>query len=166
MPRVYIKKLPSIEYRIARRIRPNGECREWTPAGRKDRKSDSSYRPTIGTGHSGQTITLARLVWELAHGPIPENLWILHRCDNIRCIRTSHLYPGTPSRNTRDAVERGRWGARRLEQHNLAKLTNQQVLEIRSRYQAEHIEQKVLAAEYGVSPSNIGCIVNGKTWKM
>ena len=45
------------------------------------------------------------------------------------------------------------------------KLTDAQVREIRELYEFGVIGRRQLAAEFGVSPSTIGSIVNGKTWR-
>jgi hypothetical protein len=47
-----------------------------------------------------------------------------------------------------------------------AKLTWEQVAEIRSRYAAGGVLQRELAKEYGVSTANICLIVTGKLWKI
>jgi hypothetical protein len=49
-----------------------------------------------------------RVAWELTKGPIPGGLHVLHRCDNRRCVRPSHLYLGTNADNVRDKVAKGR----------------------------------------------------------
>lgn len=165
MPSVYTKKLPEIEYRIARRIKPNGECREWTGSmSRKDKLTGIANRPVIG--FRGKQLLVYRLVWELAHGSIPNGLNICHACDNPTCIRTSHLYLGTQSRNIQDAVAKQRWNCPRLERHNMAKLNNQQVAEIRASYAVGGIQQKAIAHDYGVSSATISLIVNRKTWDL
>ncbi len=41
-------------------------------------------------------------------GPIPDGFWVLHHCDNRRCIRPAHLYLGTNADNMRDCAARGR----------------------------------------------------------
>jgi len=47
-----------------------------------------------------------RYAWELYRGPIPEGLWILHKCDIKSCVNPDHLYLGTLIDNTWDAVDR------------------------------------------------------------
>ncbi len=49
-----------------------------------------------------------RFVWSLVNGPIPEGKWILHTCDNSKCINPQHLYAGTPKDNVKDAYDRKR----------------------------------------------------------
>lgn len=48
-----------------------------------------------------------RVAWELSHGPIPENLHVLHSCDVKACVRPSHLHLGTHYENMQEAAERG-----------------------------------------------------------
>jgi hypothetical protein len=49
-----------------------------------------------------------RFAWELAYGPIPDGLWVLHHCDNPPCVNIDHLYLGTVKDNTADMMRRGR----------------------------------------------------------
>jgi hypothetical protein len=51
-----------------------------------------------------------RVAWELDNGPVPEGLFVLHRCDTRCCINTDHLFLGTLSDNMRDCVAKGRDG--------------------------------------------------------
>lgn len=49
-----------------------------------------------------------RFAWTLAHGPIPDGMWVLHSCDVPACTRPGHLFLGTPRDNVRDCIEKGR----------------------------------------------------------
>lgn len=57
----------------------------------------------------GRYVTVApRMSWELHNGPIPDGLWVLHKCDNPPCTRPEHLFLGTNADNTKDCWNKGR----------------------------------------------------------
>jgi len=56
----------------------------------------------------GEQMPAHRAAWILAYGPIPDGIFILHRCDNPPCVRPSHLFAGTPLDNMRDMIAKGR----------------------------------------------------------
>ncbi len=58
--------------------------------------------------HGGESLGAHRLAWQLEHGPVPEGMLVLHRCDVGACIRLAHLRVGTYQDNILDAVRRGR----------------------------------------------------------
>jgi hypothetical protein len=107
-----------------------------------------------------------RYSWELHFGPVPAGLQVCHHCDNRGCVRPDHLFLGTPADNTRDMCEKGRQGHRSSpgEKNGFAKLTNDQVLEIRRRT-ANGETGTTLARELGVSNSAISGIVLRKSWR-
>jgi hypothetical protein len=49
-----------------------------------------------------------RASYEVAKGPIPPGLHVLHSCDNPSCIAPGHLRAGTRSENVAEAWARGR----------------------------------------------------------
>lgn len=100
-----------------------------------------------------------RLAWELSHGPIPDGLTVLHKCDNPRCVRPEHLMLGTQRDNVHDAIRKGRRNA-----FGHQKLTAQDVVQIRVR--AAHGDDfSDLATEFNLTRHSIAGIVRGDTWK-
>lgn len=49
-----------------------------------------------------------RVAWELARGPIPVGMVVMHKCDNPPCCNVEHLQLGTVGDNNRDRHCKGR----------------------------------------------------------
>ena len=123
-----------------------------------------------------------RVAYALTHGPIPAALEVRHSCDTPPCVRPDHLSTGTTLDNARDKMERDRHprGGRvpgvflpraplpehSGEKHYAAKLTEAQVVEMRTRYAGDaSVQLNALAREYGVSAPLVKMIVTGRAWK-
>jgi hypothetical protein len=137
------------------------ECWEWQAARR------SSGYGVIGSNR-GPTLSAHRVAWELTHGPTPDGLCVLHRCDNRPCVNPGHLFLGTYLDNNRDMAAKGRHGSRtkpeshpRGEGHPLALLTEAAVLEIRSGGQST----ATYASRFGVSETCVRDARRGHTWR-
>lgn len=61
---------------------------------------------------SGTKVLASRASWILQHGSIPPGLHVLHRCSQTACVRTDHLYLGTPRENALDGNRRPNGKAR------------------------------------------------------
>lgn len=103
-----------------------------------------------------------RAVWLLMFGTIPDNLQVLHRCDNKRCVRPSHLFLGTQKENVIDCVEKGRIS--RGEQRPQHKVTEAQVREMRNLH-ASGIGCRRLGAMFGIQPCRAYLIVKHRAWR-
>ncbi len=78
-----------------------GCCWEWTA---------STYHTGYGKFRIGDSESAAhRVAWMLVFGEIPEGKMVLHKCDNRKCIRPSHLFLGNALINLHDAIAKGRW---------------------------------------------------------
>lgn len=99
----------------------------------------------------------------LHKGPVPAGLWVLHTCDNRRCVNPNHLYAGTPLQNMRDCSNRGRLKVPELrgERCPAAKLTEDDVRAIRKASGTN----KELGEKYNVHSSLISCIQRRVIWK-
>ena len=97
-----------------------------------------------------------RIAWELLVGDIPEGKWVLHDCDNPKCVNPDHLYIGSHQDNVDDMVRRGR---------TVAKLTRQEVDEIRYKYASGLCSAINLGDEYGVHRNQIHRIIRRERWR-
>lgn len=81
----------------------SGDCWVWT-------KSTRYGYGMFARRENGKTkhYLAHRVSWELANGPIPEGLQVLHHCDNPPCVRPDHLFLGTQFDNMQDAAAKGR----------------------------------------------------------
>ena len=119
-------------------------------------RPDASGYPVFGWG--GKKRKAHRVAYELSRGPIPEGMFVCHRCDNRRCIEPTHLFIGTNADNTADRNSKGRQA--KGERSGAAKLTEAQVIQIRSAA-GTHRE---IAERFGVAPTTIANIRNGENW--
>ena len=83
-------------------------CWNWT--GSLNEKGYGLFR--IG-GRKGKAEKAHRVSWEMFNGPIPENLHVLHLCDNRKCVNPEHLFLGTHQDNMKDMMTKGRCGIRK-----------------------------------------------------
>ena len=108
--------------------------------------------------------------WRLHKGPVPKGLLVCHKCDNPPCVNPEDLFLGTHQDNADDRTAKGRSvyvGSPGLhgEANPSAKLTAEQVAEIRRIYVPYLFPCRKLAEEFHVSKHQIENIVNGVSWR-
>lgn len=111
-----------------------------------------------------KVIRAHRFSWELHYGPISDDLWVLHKCDNRPCVRPDHLFLGTNQDNCLDAVKKGLWGdhSKRSRGH---KLGLRDVLQIKEQLSIGVFTNLEIASWWGVDPCTVSGIKLGRTWK-
>lgn len=126
---------------------------------------DCISHPTFSNGYPvivrGTPKKMNRVVFRQFVGPIPEGLYVCHKCDNVRCVNPEHLFLGTPAENSADMVRKGR-SLRGEAVHN-AKLTASDVRRIRVLC-AVGIPDAHLAKDYGISANAVRLIRLRKNW--
>lgn len=86
-----------------------------------------------GYGHLyviGGAIAAHRWSYATFVGAIPDDLFVLHKCDNRRCCEPAHLFVGTHQDNMHDMWRKGRGARFPGELSPAAKLTSADVVEI------------------------------------
>lgn len=105
-----------------------------------------------------------RVAYTLFHGlPDFPAEFVLHKCDNPKCINPEHLFLGNNQDNVTDMLNKGRARPPRGESHPSAVLTEAVVVGIRKRRLAG-AKTVDLAAEFGVNPGTISNACTGATW--
>lgn len=104
------------------------------------------------------------VAYEWAYGPVPEGMWVLHRCDNPTCVKPSHLFLGTCIENVADRVKKGR-GAYGERNGGGVKMSDEKVVTMRAQYATGAFTFVHLGKLYGVSQHTARRICKRQNWK-
>ena len=102
-----------------------------------------------------------RIAYLIQHGEIPAGMFVLHKCDNAKCINHTHLELGTHEKNMKDRQERNRTASG--TKHGMCKLREQDIIYIKNN--PDNKKGIELAKEFNVTASCISRIKKGKCWK-
>ena len=133
-----------------------GQCWLWTSTANKDGYGRFKIFPSLESAH--------RVAWVIDNGPISsKKLNVLHRCDTPKCVRQAHLFLGTRVQNMQDMLTKKRGNKAVGERNRHAKLTEEEVQEIRML--ASTLPINALAGMFSVHRGTIARIILKKTWK-
>jgi hypothetical protein len=91
--------------------------------------------------------------YEMARGPVPQGVYVLHSCDNPPCVNPAHLRLGTHIDNMQDVIDRER------HQHQ-RKLSATQIEAIKALKGV--MTQQDIATQFGINNSMVSRILSGK----
>ena len=140
--------------RFESKINKSGDCWLWTGTILQSGYGQFWYQNKGWRAH--------KFSWVSNKNTIPPDHVIRHKCSNRHCVRVDHLETGTQKENVADMIRDGTRPNRKGERSPKAKLTADQVIEIRRR-SAESKSQ--LAKEFGVGYHQILKIINKINWK-
>lgn len=141
----------------------------------------TSSRTVDGYGKLGWTPAMPfyvahRFAWFATNGPIPDGMFVCHRCDNPPCCNPAHLFIGSNADNMADMVSKGRQlsGDRnptvtnpervpRGEHHWSARLTEENVISMREMFK-DGQQLPRIAEIFGVSKQVAHKAISGRTW--
>jgi hypothetical protein len=151
------EKNGSLAERFTARVgSPNANgCRTWMAL-----RDEKGYG-VIGYGR-GRWRRSHRIAWELAAGPIPTGMHVLHRCDNPPCCAVEHLFLGTNKDNVADKMSKGRQSRGRPSPNG--KLTATDVACARTLYRAG-ASGLSLSKVFSVRVNAMWNLLNGRTYQ-
>lgn len=140
-------------------VKGEDECWEWMAYRNSDGYGQLAYEDTTVQAH--------RVSWELQFDTIPDELCVCHHCDNPACCNPFHLFLGTHKDNAIDKVAKGRYKGHDQsgELNPMAKLTRNDIAQIREQYATHEITYSKLAEMYCISKWTVRDIVTRRTWK-
>lgn len=132
---------------------PNSGCWLWTAA---------LFTSGYGVFRvRGKNIRAHRFAWVAQRGPIPDGMFVCHRCDIPSCVNPDHLFLGTHDDNVADKMAKGRHRCPIGAANSSTKLNYEKVTAIR----ADTRTYAVIAKEFGVCAGTVGEIKRREIWR-
>ena len=126
--------------------------------------SKNKIRGNYGRFNYSNKLWLAhRLSWVIHNGiDVPKGFVVMHICDNTPCVNPSHLRLGTQKDNVRDAFQKKRMVGSSGSKNGRSILLEKDIPKIRQLFNKKTLAQ--IARDFGISPTTIWEIKNGRKW--
>lgn len=153
----YRKLLLTPGEKLFSQVKVSHKCWRWT--GVKDRAGYGRI-----SMHRGHVDKAHRVSFAVCVRRIKKGEQILHKCDTPSCIRPSHLFPGNHLKNMRDMFAKGRRIAAVGRKNGKAKLSVEQVRQIRKMYANAAGSSRAIAVALSLKPSTVQGVLSGRQW--
>lgn len=126
--------------------------------------SDRVYQMEVElrSGGKRKKVPVHKIVLEAFVGPRPPGMECCHWDNDVANNTLANLRWGT---STENGLDKRRHGTRKGELNSMVRLTEREVLEIRSRWGSEAISKRELGRQYGISYHTVHSIVKGRRWQ-
>ena len=143
-----------LEKRFWEKVEKRGDNDCWIWKGTKQKNGYGRIKV------DGKSLLAHRLSYELNMSKIPNGLWVLHKCDNPKCVNPNHLFLGNRSDNMKDAFKKGRmiWGGQNK------KFTIKEIDYIKN-LKGKNVSNRKIGDLMNVSHSTINDIINNRYYK-
>jgi hypothetical protein len=138
----------------------------WLWLGRVDKDGYGKFQISAPEGvlPKQKHIRAHRMSFAFFNIEVPDNLVVMHACDNPACVNPRHLELGTQAENRADCVRKGRHDKCGAAAFPKRKLTLEQAVAIKQRRAAGE-GRGALAHEFGISPIQVYKIQRGLAWR-
>lgn len=155
---MFLIQLSYFEKRFWERVKINeGEnnCWEWTGTRMKN-----GYG-VLSMGRKNQVLAHRISLSLFNKKPIPDDLFVLHSCDNPKCVNPEHLSLGTAKDNSVDMINKRRH--LHGEKHKNSVMTDSMVVEARNLYRSG-ISPSKISEMTGICVGTLIPAITGITW--
>ncbi len=146
------------------RVDKTGDCWEWTGTCNNTGYGTLSYQGQPCVAHRVAAFLSGLVATIAAPKSKQDKGHVLHKCDNRKCCNPAHFFLGNYTDNQLDCYAKGRDGKAKGAAHSNARLTNQDVVEIRELYASGFFKQQELATAYEVSQRVISLVVRKEAY--
>lgn len=137
-------------------VKPTSDDPCWLWTDRPDKQGYGRFR------FPRKNMAAHRVSFLIFNGPIPDNMFVLHRCDNPLCVHPGHLFLGTQTDNMADKKAKGR---NLIGSHHQNSRLNEAAVATIKELLRQGMPQMQIARRFNISQTTICHISTGQIWR-